>query len=1042
MTKASEVNRKKRILYNSNYSRLFTGFGKNTKNVLSYLQKTGKYELLEYSAQTQVNDPNLQTLPWRSHGTLPVSPQEVQMLNSDPARAQRASVGEYFSEKVVSEFKPDVAFWVEDAWHVAFYTGKPFWPKINNVLWVTHDSLPLIDPATATKTPYFWTWSRFAEKAFHKLGKDYQHVRTQYPLVDLSGFYNLGEQKKREIRARFNIPQDAFVIGDVFRNQLRKLSATNGMEAFAAFKKQNPSAKAILLFVTNFAEGWDIMRLATQYGVDHKDIWTAYVSTESSEYLLHPFVGNDQTCPFSGKEKSLKTVSVGKGVTEEQLNEIYNVMDVFSHPATSGACELPCVEAAAAEKIILTADYSYGEDIIELNEGAICLDWAKYTEHGTHFIKSSPYPSSIAKAFNKVYLMDARKRDALGKKSREWAKENYSVEVNGKKIEEFLDSLPLIDWDNVNLKPEEKNPNFPFPGEDLSQEEFLTTLYKEILKLNEKPDGQGFRHWVKQMQNGLTRQQVYQYFIQVANEENNKSRVVDFSTLINRDRPNKRALFLIKEAIGDIILCTALFESFQKKYPDVDLYVMTDPKYFEILEGNERIFKLLPYIQHFENEMFAIGAGGKKENAYFHYYFHPAIHTQRHLSYLSYSNLLETYARSAGLQIGKIELSEEYYPNTEGQYITIQSGSNQQAKIYDYMNEVLDVLRPFLKSNNIRLIQLGGKDDPALRHCEHFQGKTSIRQAFHILKHGIMHIGPDSWQAHVAGFLGKPLVALYGSTSVSAHGPSWKNPNRTILLESHRNGKMPSYSAEHPKTINKITPEKVVNAVLEILGVEQRFLRQSFLIGEVYNAPVIEWVPDAPLSPQFAPGQSVICRMDYHLDEQNLALALQNRKVNLITDKPFNVEILKVFRTNVIGVTIEINDLSMIPFVKAIKSAGIRYQLYNKGKSETQLSELRLAYFDIGVIQMYSLKGYRNFIEECSEYLNITTEDVADLLSSNGKPLLYRSNKFILSKGKIYISKAGYLKDLPIPDFNVNIQELINDDTFWEEIPHFYIFRD
>ena len=39
--------KKKKILFHSNHSKAFTGFGKNCKNVLTYLHKTGKYEIIE-----------------------------------------------------------------------------------------------------------------------------------------------------------------------------------------------------------------------------------------------------------------------------------------------------------------------------------------------------------------------------------------------------------------------------------------------------------------------------------------------------------------------------------------------------------------------------------------------------------------------------------------------------------------------------------------------------------------------------------------------------------------------------------------------------------------------------------------------------------------------------------------------------------------------------------------------------------------------------------------------------------------------------------
>jgi len=430
--------RKKRILFNSNYSRLLTGFGKNTKNVLSYLHGTGKYIILEYASQVIDGNPDLQTLPWSARGSLPANQQILNELNKDPNRARLAAYGEMNIENVVKDFQPDVSFFVEDRWGVEFNKTKSFWGKIPSVFWVTQDSKPLIGVEDADATPYYWTWADFARKEFHKLGKT--HVKTQYPPVDLSHFYNLGLLKTKELRNKFKIGDDVFVIGDVARNQLRKF--TNLFEGYALFRKENPSTKSILLLATNFGEGWNIPQLAKTYGVNMSEVWAVYVSSECNEYFIHPFVGHEQKCPFTGKEKAVNTISITKGVSEEQLNEIYNMMDVFLHSSTSGGLELPVCEAAAAERIVIVPDYSYGEDVIELNKGALCLDWAKYLEIGTQFEKSAPYPSSIAKQLKKVLNMDHSKRAEMGRLSRQWAKENYDLELNCKKIEAFIDSLP------------------------------------------------------------------------------------------------------------------------------------------------------------------------------------------------------------------------------------------------------------------------------------------------------------------------------------------------------------------------------------------------------------------------------------------------------------------------------------------------------------------------------------------------------------------------------------------------------------------------
>lgn len=624
--------RKKRILYCSNHSKLMTGFGKNTKNVLSYLYKTGKYEIMEYAAGYQWSHKELKSLPWEARGTLPDNVAEINELNKDPGKARNASYGEYNIERIVSEFKPDLCFFVEDAWGVSFNTNKNFWGKIPSVFWVTQDSLPITNMDDANKTPNYWCWSSFATKEFHK--NNQLHVKTQYPPVDLNNFKILSDLEKSTIRRKFNIPDDIFIITQVCRNQLRK-SFPNQIEAYSIFKRNNPRAKSILLLATSFGEGWDIMKLAKQYNVPESEIFAVYVSDECSNYVIAQFQGNQLNCPWTKKEKALHTINILKGVSEQQLNEIYNISDVISHPATSGACELPLVEASAAGKIILTVDYSYGEDIIGQNKAAFGMEWAKYTEINTQFIKASPFPSSIAKLLKKVYDFDKEKRKELGIESRRWAIEKYDLNKNCKAIDSFIDTIPLLDWDNLKLDVEfiPKNDNVPFP--DIQDDnEFISYLYKEILLMDVVSSDEGHRHWQGKLNAGVSKKQIWEYFISVAKSDNVKGKksVIKFESFLDQNGKD-RALFLLKESIGDLILATSLFESFHEKYPDTDLYVMCDPKFFNIFDGNPYVHKLIPYIQEAENELAMIGVANNQK--FFNYYFHTAIGTQRVLNYLS-----------------------------------------------------------------------------------------------------------------------------------------------------------------------------------------------------------------------------------------------------------------------------------------------------------------------------------------------------------------------------------------------------------------------
>ena len=61
----------KKIFFHSNFSRAFTGFGKNAKNILRYLYSTGKYEIVEAANGMLYDSPETKRQPWKCHGTMP-----------------------------------------------------------------------------------------------------------------------------------------------------------------------------------------------------------------------------------------------------------------------------------------------------------------------------------------------------------------------------------------------------------------------------------------------------------------------------------------------------------------------------------------------------------------------------------------------------------------------------------------------------------------------------------------------------------------------------------------------------------------------------------------------------------------------------------------------------------------------------------------------------------------------------------------------------------------------------------------------------------
>ena len=624
--------RKKRVLVLTDYAGAFTGFGKQCKLLLTYLYKTGKYEILNAAQGVPKEGAHTQKYPWKTVGVLPNDPQKIQQINQDPNLARNAAYGVLEINNIVKDFKPDVIFSINDTWGSQFVTDMPFFDKIPTICWNTFDSLPLLPDTIekAIKIKNYWTWSDFARKELHNKG--FTHVKNQYPLVNTNNFYKLSDTKISELKMRFGLPQDAFIIGFVFRNQLRKLINTQ-IEAYSIFKKQNPEIKNTFLYThTHYGEGWDIGRLCQQYGVDPKEVLCTYVCKETLQYFIAPFHGQDLENPIT-KTKTLVTANVGLGVSDEQLNEIYNLFSLYSHPATSGACELPCVEAALTEKIITTCAYSFGEDIIENNKGSLPIKFTFYTEHGTQFLKSQPSPYELSKIFKKVYEMKPQVKRNMEQESRKWALENYSIQVNGEKIEKFIDEQPLLTDECFNFKLHNKNnpnPQAVVPDSP-DNKTWIKSLYKLILDRDVPDQDEGLVHWLQKLEQQVSKQQIDSYFRQVAAQDLEKNNPVNFEDILDKDDAGKRGLIVIPESIGDVFMITSLLESFKEVYPNYNLYVATKPEYFDILDGNQLVHKIISYVPQMDNLLWLEGAGDHQ--GFFEIAFLPHIGTQRIFNY-------------------------------------------------------------------------------------------------------------------------------------------------------------------------------------------------------------------------------------------------------------------------------------------------------------------------------------------------------------------------------------------------------------------------
>ena len=588
---------KKKVLFLTDFALAKTGFARGAKALLSYLYKKDKYELVHFCVGMQEDSPDLKKTPWKSIGTIPRSPDKQAEINRDPKLSKIAHYGAYYLDEVIQKEKPDVFIGAQDIWGLDFAVNKHWFDKITSVVWTTLDSLPLLSTAVelAPEIKNYWMWSNFATKEMHRLG--HKHVKTVHGIIDTHNFKKLSPEKRLELRKQNNIPEDCYVIGYVFRNQLRK-SAPNLIEGFKKFRDKNPNIKnSKLLLHTSFQEGWDIRALADEYKVDWNDILTTHICSKCNKYEVKTFARPNDKCRFCLEPNSVNTTGVGLGVSEPELNEIYNLMDVYCHPFTSGGQEIPIQEAKLAELITLVTNYSCGEEMCEISANSLSLDWSEYREFGTQFIKATTNPNHIASRLQEVYQMDVKEKERMGKAARNWALQNFSVESMGKKIEEFIDSSPTVDK-NAYPQTEKMDPNAEVPPNKNAQE-WVKSLYKNILKTKVTSKDEGLLYWLGELSKGASPASIEDYFRGVAKTDNLKIEDISLEEKLKSFPNKKRILYVMPDSELDLYISSSLFSSIKELYSEHDLYVACQESGSLMLFGNPHVDHVLKYNESF-----------------------------------------------------------------------------------------------------------------------------------------------------------------------------------------------------------------------------------------------------------------------------------------------------------------------------------------------------------------------------------------------------------------------------------------------------------
>jgi len=510
---------KRRILICGESSWLSTGFAKYNQEVLRRLHATGKFEIAEMGSYGSANSPEAQKLPWKFYGVLPTSQKEKELYESNQTNA----FGAYKINAVLADFQPDIVFDARDPWMTAHIQGSKFRDLFKLVLMPTVDSAPqrrdwinnLFKKADAITT-----YSRYGKEVLEQAGVKVSDVTS--PGINLDIFKPLDKQL---IRDKYQIKPSLLIIGTVMRNQKRKLYPEL-FEVYAQLRrkyrmtiKNKNDAKVIrvnhsaLLCHTSWPDnGWDIPELLERNNLARHVIFT--YKCEGCKAVFHSwFIPCDARgmgqCRICGENKA-HMPNTHSGVSEQELVEIYNLMDIYVQPAICEGWGLPIMEAKACGVPGLYQNYSAMEDHVQ-NGGGMAIKIGRfYTEAETMAIRSLPDNKDFLKNLEKL-MLDSKKRGRLGEQARACAENMHPWNVTTDKLERLFEKIEINDrattWDR---RPHFNQTTPQRPPASLSNEDFVHWCYTNIL--GRAADQKGFNDWMANLANGGSRDGIESFF--------------------------------------------------------------------------------------------------------------------------------------------------------------------------------------------------------------------------------------------------------------------------------------------------------------------------------------------------------------------------------------------------------------------------------------------------------------------------------------------------------------------------------------------------
>ncbi len=381
-------------------------------------------------------------------------------------------------------------------------------------------------------------------------------------------------------------------------------------------------------------------------------------------------------------------------------------------------------------------------------------------------------------------------------------------------------------------------------------------------------------------------------------------------------------------------------------------------------------------------------------------------------------NLSQALANAVGIKLPKetSKIPSNYIPAPE-KYIVIYNGGDEQAKVYDHYNIVLDLCITKLKEEGIEVIQIGDEQDTLLRHVIDYRQRVTFRQKCFLLERAKAYLGNDSDCNYIAGAAKTPIVSPISADHAQVTKPHYIGDH--VYLESHRNGNKPSYGlVETNKTINLIKPEEIAQALFDLLKIDYKVSIETVKVGIDFYSSQLDFLCDYPIEADAFKDRKIVARMDLNYNHQALAQCLYFYKCAIVTAKPLPQYILEKFRDKIEFIVILLEKGYSKGFIDQVARSGINYTIISEFKGKV-LADAKLDLIDFNPIR---------------------TKKTVDI-SGISRTLLFRTNRVFLSDKKMYASAYHWRVAKTYNGSEELVGDGLNSVDFQDSLESYHFFR-